>query len=375
VWAAADELLNRDVAIKETLRPYEFDDAEWDFLRERSLSEARTAARLSHPNIVSVFDILEQDGRPWLVMQLVPFPSLGDVVQRSGRLSPAHAAQVGLSVLAAIRAAHSAGVLHRDVKPGNVLLGPGNQVVLTDFGLAVTHGSPHSTRTGLIIGSPSYMSPERARGEPASPAADLWSLGATLYAAVEGRDPFERNGSAAVLAAALTDDPDAPSEAGPLWPVIRGLLHKDPRQRLTADQAQQMLQPVAETEYATELAYDAESLAAAGHTAVLPLPLYRELDSRPSYRERDSRRRRGRGPIAIFLVSAAAVALGAFFAAGDLVGHHGAVPSVTRSAGPNPTAPDAGFSYSPSPNPGDQHGHHHDKNHGDGNGNGDGNGG
>ena len=353
VWAATDEFLNRDVAVKETVRPPEFDDAEWDALRQRSLSEARLAARLSHPNIVGVFDILEQDGRPWLVMQLVPFPSLRDVIERSGPLSPAHAAQVGLTVLEAIEAAHSAGVLHRDVKPGNVLLGPDNQVYLADFGLAVTDGSPHATRSGLIIGSPAYMSPERARGDPPGPAADLWSLGATLYAAVEGRDPFARNGSAAVLAAVLTDDPDVPSLAGPLWPVISGLLDKDPSQRLTADHARWMLQPVADTDDATFLSDDASQLAAAGHTAVLPVV--------PPHRERDSRRRRVRHPVAIFLASVAAVALGAFLASSELAGHHSAAPTVTRSAGPGPTRSDATYSYAP------WH-HHHYWNNGNGNG-------
>ena len=363
VWVATDEFLNRDVAIKETVRPHEFDDAEWEALRQRSFSEARLAARLSHPNIVGVFDILEQDGRPWLVMQLVPFPSLRDVIDRSGPLSPDHAAQVGLSVLAAIEAAHSAGVLHRDVKPGNVLLGPDDQVFLADFGLAVTDGSPHATRTGLIIGSPSYMSPERARGDPPGPAADLWSLGATLYAAVEGRDPFERNGSAAVLAAVLTDGPDAPSLAGPLWPVIRGLLEKDPRQRLTADQARWMLQPLADTDRAAYLSDEATGLAAAGHTAVFPIP---------TYRGRDSGRRRVRHPVAILLASVAAVGLGAFLAAGQLTGNHSAAPpSVTRSTdpAPTPTPSNAGYSYAPW--------HHHHWNDGNGNqgdGNGNGNG-
>jgi serine/threonine protein kinase len=352
VWLAGDELLNRDVAIKEAVRPPEVDDAEWDVLRERSISEARTAARLNHPNIVGVFDILEQDGKPWLVMQLVPFPSLRDVIQRSGPLSAGHAARVGLSVLAAIQAAHVAGVLHRDVKPANVLLGPDNQVVLADFGLAVTDGSPHATRSGLIIGSPAYMSPERARGEPASRAADLWSLGATLYAAVEGRDPFERNGSAAVLAAVLTDDPDAPSQAGPLWPVISGLLDKDPRQRLTADQAEWMLQPVAATDDAIYLLDDAMQPAPTSHTAVLP--------ASPSIGH-DRGRRGLRGPVAIFLASLIAVAIGASLA-GELAGHHAAVPSVTRSAKPDPTPSDAGYSYPPW----HQYGKHHGWKHGDG---------
>jgi serine/threonine protein kinase len=252
------------------------------------------------------------------------------------------------------------------VKPGNILLGPDNQVFLADFGLAVTDDSPHATRSGLIIGSPAYMSPERARGESASPAADLWSLGATLYAAVEGRDPFERNGSAAVLAAVLTDDPDMPSQAGPLWPVISGLLDKDPQQRLTADQAYWMLQPVADTDDAAYLFDDATQLNAAGHTAVLPVTSSRERDS--------ARRRRARRPIAIFLVSALAVAIGASLAAGELAGHHAAVPPVTRSVKPDPTPSDAGYSYAPRSGPGDQHGKHHDWKHGYGNGHGHGDG-
>jgi eukaryotic-like serine/threonine-protein kinase len=366
VWLGTDEFLHRDVAIKETVRPHDFDDAEWDALRERSLSEARLAARLSHPSIVAVFDILEQDGRPWLVMQLVPFPSLRDVIGRSGPLSPAHAAQVGLTVLGAIEAAHSAGVLHRDVKPGNVLLGPDNQVYLADFGLAVTDGSPHATRSGLIMGSPAYMSPERARGDPPGPAADLWSLGATLYAAVEGRDPFARNGSAAVLAAVVTEDPDAPFRAGSLWPVISGLLNKDPAQRLTADQARLMLEPVAETDNAAYLFDDAAQLAAPDQTAVLPALSYQERGP-----GRGSVRRRGRHPVAIFLASViamAAVGLGAFVAVGKLAGDHSAAPSVThspsvtRSADPDPTPSNAGYSYPP-------WAHHHGWNNGDGNGN------
>jgi len=372
VWLAADELLNRDVAVKETVRPQEFDDTEWDILREGSLREARTAARLSHSNIVGVFDILEQDGRPWLVMQLVPFPSLRDVIQRSGPLSPARAAQVGLGVLAAIQAAHAAGVLHRDVKPGNVLLGPDNEVVLTDFGLAVIDGNPHATRSRLLIGSPDYMSPERARGEPASRAADLWSLGATLYAAVEGRAPFERDGSAAVLEAVLTDSPDPPSLAGPLWPVISRLLDKDPGQRLSADQAQWMLQPVADAYDATYLFEDGAQLAEACHTAVLPVLPHGTPDS--------ARRRRVLRPVAIFVVCVAAVALGASLAAGELAGHHEAVPSVTRpgkaadpsvtrspEADPTPSA--TSTSYPPWHHPGGEFGEYHPWNHGYGNGN------
>ncbi|MFZ0048534.1 MAG: protein kinase [Streptosporangiaceae bacterium] len=270
VWLASDRLLARDVAIKETVRPPQLDDADWAVLQERSLREARTAARLHHPNIVGVFDVLEHDGRPWLVMQLVPYPSLRDVVAESGPLWPAQAAHVGLRVLAAIRAAHADGVLHRDVKPGNVLLGPDDQIYLTDFGLAVAGSNPSVTVAGIIMGSPAYMAPERARAQPATPATDLWALGATLYAAVEGRDPFERNGTMAVLTAIVADEPDAPARAGVLWPVISGLLRKDPAARLGADETEYQLRRICE-----EAGTAAHGRAAAGLAVPLPAPAAR----------------------------------------------------------------------------------------------------
>ena len=203
------------------------------------LREARLAARLDHPNIVRIYDVAEHDDRPWIVMQLVPYRSLHDIVRESGPLSPRQAASIGLRILAAITAAHAAGILHRDVKPGNVLLGPDEHVVLTDFGLAIADGSTRVTTSGLVLGSPAYMSPERAHGQRATLASDLWSLGATLYAAVEGRDAFDRNGALAVLTAIATDEPDRPVRAGPLWPVISELLRKDPAARPSADQVEQ----------------------------------------------------------------------------------------------------------------------------------------
>ncbi len=244
VWLAGDELLHRDVAVKEILWPPHLDAVERETLRQRALREARTAARLNHPNIVGMYDVVEEDGRPWIVMQLVPYRSLSDAVRDDGPLSPGQAAQAGLQILAAIRAAHAIGVLHRDVKPGNVLVGPQGRVVLTDFGMAIADGSPALTTAGVLIGSPSYMAPERARGEPATPAADLWSLGATLYAAVEGRPPFDRDGTMAVLTAVVSDDPDRPSRAGPLWPAISGLLRKDPGERLDAGEVERLLRRV-----------------------------------------------------------------------------------------------------------------------------------
>jgi eukaryotic-like serine/threonine-protein kinase len=241
VWLAADELLHREVAIKEIQWPSQLDARERETLRQRALREARTAARLNHPNVIGVYDVVVDDERPWIVMQLARYRSLSDAVRDEGPLAPVRAARVGLQILAAIRAAHAAGVLHRDVKPGNVLLGPDDQVLLTDFGMAIADGSPTLTTTGVLIGSPSYMAPERARGERSTPATDLWSLGATLYAAVEGRPPFAREGTMAVLAAVVSADPDPPRRAGALWPVISGLLRKDPTARLNAAEAERML--------------------------------------------------------------------------------------------------------------------------------------
>ena len=244
VWLASDQLLHRDVAVKEILWPPLLEEKERK-LRQRALREARTAARLDHPNIIRVYDVVEEDQRPWIVMQLARYPSLSEVVRDDGPLPPGRAAHVGLGILAAITAAHAAGVLHRDVKPGNVLLGPEDQVVLTDFGMAIADGSPTLTTSNVLIGSPSYMAPERARGLPGTPAADLWSLGATLYAAVEGRPPFDRDGTMAVLTAVVSAEPDPYRRAGPLQPTISGLLRKDPAERLNAVETERMLGRIA----------------------------------------------------------------------------------------------------------------------------------
>ncbi len=248
VWRARDQLLGRNVAVKEIVWPPHLDTDERDIARRRALREAQMAARLSHPNVVVIYDIVEEDGRPWLVMELVPYRSLRDVIVADGPLPPARAAHVGLGILAALRAAHRAGVLHRDVKPANVLLAPGGRMVLTDFGIARAADSPALTSSGVLIGSPSYISPERARGEGATAAGDMWALGACLYAAVEGRPPFERDGALASLTAVVTDEPDPPSHAGPLWPVISGLLRKEPAERLGADAVEEMLHRVSDGE-------------------------------------------------------------------------------------------------------------------------------
>ena len=242
VWRGRDELLDRDVAIKQiVLAPMaSATDARASY--ERTLREARTAARLSHPGVVTVFDVVEENGSPWIVMELVRARPLDQVIAEDGPLPPARAAQLGLGLLEALKSAHEAGVLHRDVKPSNVLISPDGKAVLTDFGIATIQGDPGMTQAGMVVGTPGFSPPERVRGERATRASDLWALGATLYAAVEGRGPFDRaGGSAAIVASIATEPaPRAPS-AGPLAPVIEALLKADPAQRPDAATTARML--------------------------------------------------------------------------------------------------------------------------------------
>jgi serine/threonine protein kinase len=246
VWLAQDELLRRPVAAKEIFPPAGMTADERAALRQRTLREARTAARLSHPNVVTIYDVAEDDGRPWIIMELVQARSLRDVLEQDGPLDPPAAARVGLQVLAALRSAHALGIMHRDVKPGNVLIEADGRAVLADFGIARAEDSAATTATGVLVGSPSYIAPERAKGDRGGPASDLWSLGATLYAAVEGRPPYDRAGALATLMAVVSDRPDPPRRAGSMWPVISGLLAADQARRLGADEAEQLLRRVAE---------------------------------------------------------------------------------------------------------------------------------
>jgi eukaryotic-like serine/threonine-protein kinase len=243
VWHAHDVLLDRDVAVKELILPYGLDHAGKQVAHRRMLREARSAARLQHPGIVTVHDVVEEDGRPWIVMELVRAWSLEQAVRQSGPLPVIQAAEIGIRVLDALMHAHAAGILHRDIKPGNVLLTQ-DRVVLTDFGIAAIEGDVNITQTGLLMGSPAYIPPERLSGQPITQAADLWSFGATLYAAVEGRPPYEGPDPVAVLGSVLTQEPIRPQRAGSLAPVIEGLLRKNPAERLTAAQVIEMLETV-----------------------------------------------------------------------------------------------------------------------------------
>ncbi|WP_207945577.1 serine/threonine-protein kinase [Actinomadura sp. 7K534] len=227
VWEADDRALRRRVAVKEVLLPEGLASEERRRLVERATREARTAARLEHESIVVVHDVFVHDDRPWIVMELVD----GVTLREAAPVPPAEAARVGAAVLAALRAAHAAGVLHRDVSMGNVLLAEDGRVVLTDFGIAVMDGDTALTRTGTVVGNPGHIAPERLGGGPVDGRSDLFSLGVTLYAAVEGRGPFARSGDAATLAATLTEPPPRPRRAGPLRPVLAALLRKDPAER------------------------------------------------------------------------------------------------------------------------------------------------
>jgi len=242
VWRARDQVLQRDVAVKEVRLPALMPARDRAILRERTLREARVSAKLSHPCVVTVHDVIEADGTPWIVMELVTARSLERVLAEDGPLPPRRVAATGMMLLGALASAHAAGVVHRDVKPGNVLLTRDGQAVLTDFGIAAVDGDPALTQTGMVVGTPGFCAPERIRGAPASPASDLWSLGATLYAAVEGRGPFDGPGSPmAVLTSIVHSDPPPARAAGPLEAVIRALMSKDPAQRPDAARARQLL--------------------------------------------------------------------------------------------------------------------------------------
>jgi serine/threonine protein kinase len=245
VWRAHDQLLDREVAVKE-LNVSGLPAEELDTLHSRMKQEARAAARIGHPNVITIHDVVEQDGRPWIVMELIDGRSLAEIITGEGTLLPRDAARVGAQVLGALGQGHRLGVLHRDVKPANVLIDRRGRVVLTDFGIALLEGGSGLTRTGQIVGSPDYLAPERVAGHRPGPESDLWSLGATLYAAVEGQSPFLRSSTIGTLQAVITDPLPEPRHAGPLFPVLEALLRKDPAERATGEQALRMLEEVAQ---------------------------------------------------------------------------------------------------------------------------------
>ncbi|MGA5765797.1 serine/threonine-protein kinase [Nonomuraea bangladeshensis] len=278
VWEGRDTLLNRQVAIKEVVLPDGLPAGDRERQLMRTVREARTAAKLNHPGVVAVYDVVEEGGRPWIVMELLSCPTVEQVVLSTGALPIREAADVGRQVLSALRAAHEAGILHRDVKPSNILMTEDGRAVLTDFGIATVEGDVSLTRTGMVTGSPSFLAPERVRADAAGPASDLWSLGATLYACLVGRSPFERGEAMATLNALLNEEPDYRRIPPAMHPVLRGLLQKEPEQRLSAEEADRLL---------TELA----------------------ATSRPAYDDDADEPRRGRGGRGRTLLAAATVAV------------------------------------------------------------------
>lgn len=231
VWRAEDTLLGRVVAVKEILIPAALDDEEQARMRRKVLREARTAARLTHPGAVTVFDVLDDEGRPYIVMELIEAVSLAELVRDQGPLSLPRAAQIGLQLLDIVQAAHTQGIVHRDIKPGNVLVPDLPPVRLADFGIASIVGEPSLTTSGIVPGSPAYMSPEQASAQEVGPPTDLWSLGATLYFALEGEPPFDKGAPIPTMLALVNDEPRPPVRSGALEPALRALLTKDPSRR------------------------------------------------------------------------------------------------------------------------------------------------
>jgi tRNA A-37 threonylcarbamoyl transferase component Bud32 len=244
VWRAEDLLLQRPVAVKRVELPLHLPDADRAALRQRVLREARAAARVSHPRLVTIFDVVEEEGTVFLVQELVDAPTLKSLVTEGGPLPPSEVASIGRQLVDGLDAAHRNGVVHRDVKPSNVMVLPDGGVKLADFGIASLHGDPQITATGVVVGSPAYMAPEQATGSTVGPPADLWSLGATLYFAVEGQPPFGRADTLSTLTAVVNEPPREMVIAGPLAPVLERLLAKAPEDRPVAAEVVRALEGV-----------------------------------------------------------------------------------------------------------------------------------
>jgi eukaryotic-like serine/threonine-protein kinase len=241
VWRAADTLLRRDVAIKEVILPPGLAPSDRDAMYERTMREARAAAALQHPAVVQVYDVVHENGRPWIVMELLDARSLADMVIEDGPVAPRVVAKIGIALLGALEVAHAHGVLHRDVKPANVLICSDGRCVLTDFGVARMPTDVQLTTPGMVLGSPHFISPERAMGSEFGPPSDLFSLGVTLYTAVEGRPPFDKGDPIETMHAVVEDPPTPTSRAGSLDTVLMGLLEKDPGRRFDVQTARTML--------------------------------------------------------------------------------------------------------------------------------------
>ena len=284
VWRATDDVLKRQVAVKEVKLPPVLSSEDNDAMRKRVMREAQTAARLSHPGAVTVFDVVQEDGHTFIVMELVDAPSLNDLVKENGPLTPQRVAEIGLDVLSALEAAHARGITHRDVKPGNVMIPSDGRAKLADFGIAAVKGDPKLTATGLILGSPSFMAPEQASKDIAGPESDLWALGATLYYAVEGVAPFDRGQAIPTLTAVVHDEPRPMERAGALAPVLNAVLVKEPEARPDPVRLRRLLEDVLDGGAASTSAATAAAAAPAAATMVEDEPVA------PTERQREAAR-------------------------------------------------------------------------------------
>ena len=324
VWLADDDVLQRKVAIKEVEFPPGVPADEAESLRARVMREARAAGRLNHPNVTTIYDVVQDEGRTWIVMEYVDAPTLTEIVHRDGPRSVDETVNVGLQVLSALDAAHAAGIVHRDVKPSNVMVAPNGRTKLADFGVAAVQGDPKITMTGLIIGSPSYMAPEQAREGRSTEATDLWGLGSTLYFAVEGQPPFDRGSPIPTLTAVTHEDPRPMERAGALAPIISRLLEKDPEQRPTAGELRAVLENLSHS-----------PPAAASTTVLAAPPPTQQLDPTPAPTPPPAARndwdgdvagapvehqRRGRSPVPLILGVLALLAVAGWLLSGALGG-------------------------------------------------------
>jgi hypothetical protein len=324
VWRATDELLRRQVAVKELHLPDTgLTEVEAGDRRERALREARSVARIRHPHVVVVHDVVEQDGRPWIVMELIDGRSLADVLRDDGPLEPREAARICGAVAGALRAAHERGIQHRDVKPANVLIERDTgRVVLTDFGIARVPGSATISETGSFVGSPEYTAPERMSGSGAGPESDLWSLGALLCAAVDGHSPFQRESIGEIVHAVAIGDFTPPATVGPLLPVVSRLLDRDPARRMAAAEVQTVLMAYAVT--GAEPDTPVLPVAGAGVTGAPDAP----APDRPARRTPG---RRGRTAFGVAAVTVLAVVAGATAAVVVTRGEAGGTPAPTAT--------------------------------------------
>ncbi|MGW3356015.1 serine/threonine-protein kinase [Streptomyces bungoensis] len=355
VWRASDQVLGRLVAVKELAPDDSLPDDDARRRRERTFREARAVAQLRHPHIIVVHDVVEQDGRPYIVMELIDGGSLADRIAARGPVDAAEAARIGIGLLGALRTAHEAGVLHRDIKPANVLIESGtDRVVLTDFGIAQVAGSTTLTETGSFVGSPEYTAPERMSGVRTGPESDLWSVGALLCTVLSGESPFRRDSLGGILHAVVAAEIRPPAQAGPLLPVVRGLLERDPDRRLDAAEAERMLRTFLETGRTPDAPVHAPAPGTGPTVAHQPGYGYtptehdvprRSLVPRPPTAEQPPPARQSARGVLLAALLAAAVAGAGVSAAALLLnqgGHGGGTPGGTA------TSPAPGTSTAPS---------------------------